>query len=130
MTTWTPNELEAIGSARELEISSLRADGTLRKPVTIWIVRVGNGLYVRSVRGAEGNWYRGSQQRHEGHIEAGGVSKEVLLTAVADSGLDNEMNAAYKEKYGYPASAVDQITNPQARATTMRLVPVQEPTHS
>ena len=43
MATWTPNELEAIGSARELEreISSLRADGTLRKPVTIWIVRVG-----------------------------------------------------------------------------------------
>lgn len=130
MTTWTANELEAIGSARELEISSLRADGTLRKPVTIWIVRVGDSLYVRSVRGAEGSWYRGSQQRHKGHIKAGGVCKDVLLTAAADSGLDSEIDAAYKEKYGYPSSPVDHITSPQARATTMRLIPAQEPTRS
>jgi hypothetical protein len=129
MTTWTPSELEAIGSARELKISSLRADGTLRKPVTIWIARVDSSLYVRSVRGAEGGWYRGSQQRHEGHIKAGGVSKDVQLTA-ADSGLDSDIDAAYKEKYGYPSSAVDHITSSQARATTMRLVPVEEPAHS
>ncbi len=129
MTTWTPNELEAIGSAREIEISSRRADGTPRKPVTIWIVRVGSSLYVRSVRGAEGGWFRGSQQRHEGHIEAGGVSKDVQLTA-ADSGLDSDIDAAYKEKYGYPSSAVDHITSPQARSTTIRLVPLEEPAHS
>jgi hypothetical protein len=51
MTVWTSDELSNIGAAEELEIASLRSDGTLRKPVTIWVVRLGEDLYVRSVRG-------------------------------------------------------------------------------
>lgn len=51
MTPWTKEELNKIGNADELEIASLRRDGTLRRPVTIWVVRVGDGLYVRCVNG-------------------------------------------------------------------------------
>jgi hypothetical protein len=51
MSTWTSDELETIGGAEELEIASLRRDGTLRRPVTIWVVRHGDDLYVRSVNG-------------------------------------------------------------------------------
>ena len=43
--------------------------------------------------------------------------------AEADHSLDDEIDDAYKEKYGYPSSAVDHITNPEARATTLRLIP-------
>ena len=42
MTTWTNEELKKIGTAEELELASLRRDGTLRKPVTIWVVRCGD----------------------------------------------------------------------------------------
>ncbi len=45
MNQWTDEELSKIGSADELDMASLRDDGTLRKPVTIWVVRVGDGLY-------------------------------------------------------------------------------------
>ena len=41
MATWTNDELTQIGTANELEIETQRKDGTLRKPVTIWVVRVG-----------------------------------------------------------------------------------------
>jgi hypothetical protein len=68
------------------------------------------------------SWYRGSQQRHEGRVEAGGVSKHVTFTE-ADAALNDEIDAAYKEKYGYPSSAVDHITSSEARQTTIRLVP-------
>ncbi len=51
MTTWMSEELNKIGNAEELQIASLRHDGTLRKPVTIWVVRLGDDLYVRSVNG-------------------------------------------------------------------------------
>jgi hypothetical protein len=51
MTTWTSDELTKIGTADELEIASLRRDGTLRNSVTIWVVRHGDDLYVRSVNG-------------------------------------------------------------------------------
>ncbi len=47
MTEWTNDELDKIGRAEELELASLRRDGTLRNPVTIWVIRLGNDLYVR-----------------------------------------------------------------------------------
>jgi hypothetical protein len=41
MTSWTNKELEKIGNSEELRIATLRRDGTLRKPVIIWVVRLG-----------------------------------------------------------------------------------------
>ena len=46
--TWTADELERIAAAEELEMSPLRPDGTPRRPGPIWVVRVGDDLYVRS----------------------------------------------------------------------------------
>ncbi len=69
MGTWTTEDLAKIEGAHELEFASLRADGTLRDPVRIWVVRHGDDLYIRSVRGSGGSWYRRAKLRHEGHIE-------------------------------------------------------------
>ena len=66
MTAWTSDELTKIGKAEELEIASLRPDGALRHPATIWVVRVGDDLYVRSYKGRTSAWFRGTQVRHEG----------------------------------------------------------------
>jgi hypothetical protein len=51
MGDWIPDELNKIGAADELQIAALRPDGTLRPFTTIWVVRVGDDLYVRSYRG-------------------------------------------------------------------------------
>ena len=48
-------------------MAPLRRDGTLRKPVTIWVVRLGDYLYIRSVYGRTPSWFRAAQVRHEGH---------------------------------------------------------------
>ena len=66
MTTWTSDELAKIGAAEELQIAAFRADGTLRKPVTIWVVRLGDDLYVRSVKGRGSAWFRGCSRRRHG----------------------------------------------------------------
>jgi hypothetical protein len=68
MTAWTSDELSKIGAAEELRIASLRRDGTLRNPVTIWVIRHGDDLYVRSVNGRTAAWFRGTQECHEGRI--------------------------------------------------------------
>jgi hypothetical protein len=73
MAAWTSEELDRIEAADELEVASARHDETLRKPVTIWIVRHGDDLYVRSWRGRTSTWFRAIQDGHEGHIRAGGV---------------------------------------------------------
>ena len=124
MTAWTSEELDRIGTAQELEVASLRADGTLRQPVTIWVVGEGDDLYVRSWRGESGTWYRGVQERYRGHIRAGGVDKDVTFVAVDDKGLNERVDAAYRSKYGrYGSSYVEPMTSGETRTTTLRLEP-------
>jgi hypothetical protein len=123
MTTWTNDELNKIGTADELEIASLRGDGTRRKPVTIWVVRLGDDLYVRSVNGRTGAWFCGTQVRHEGHIQAGGVDKDVTFVD-ADPGINDQIDAAYRTKYRrYGPSIVNTIVSSEARSSTIILVP-------
>ena len=123
MTAWTSEELTRIGAAEELAIAARRRDGTLRTPVPIWVVRHGDDLYVRSVNGRAAAWFRGTQVRHEGHIRAGGIAKDVAF-ADADHDIDDELDVAYRTKYHrYAASIVDSVVSPQARAATLRLVP-------
>jgi hypothetical protein len=123
MPAWTNEELTRIEAADELEIASLRRDGTLRDPVTIWVVRLGDDLYVRSVKGRNGPWFRGTQSRSEGRIRAGGVQKDVrFLDAGHDT--DDEVDAAYRSKYRrYPERIVAPVVSPEARAATLKLVP-------
>jgi hypothetical protein len=124
MTAWTKDELTRVGTAEELQISPRRRDGTLRKPRTIWVVRHGDDLYVRSVNGRTSSWFRGAQVRHEGHIQAGGVDKDVLLVETDD--MNEQIDAAYRTKYRrYSASIIDTIVSPEARAATLKLVPAQ-----
>ena len=122
MADWNPTELERIAEAREIEISSLRPDGALTKPVTIWCVRVEGELFVRSVRGDAGRWFKAAEQRHEGRIEAGDTAVDVTFEDLPHH-LDGEIDAAYKEKYGYPSNPVDSVIADAAKATTIRVEP-------
>ena len=123
MTAWTSDELSKIETAEELQIAPRRRDGTLRNPVPIWVVRVGDDLYVRSYRGRGGAWFRAAQVSHEGHIRAGGVEKEVAFVAETDPGLNNQIDAAYHTKYGrYPQYVAPMVTA-EVRAITIKLVP-------
>jgi hypothetical protein len=124
MTTWTSDELNKIGAAEELQIASLRKDGTLRNPVTIWMVRVGDDIYVRSVNGRASAWFRGVQTRHEGHIRAGDVDKDVIFVEEPNSDINDQIDSAYATKYRrYAASIISHINSFEARAATIKLVP-------
>ena len=124
MTTWTSDELNKIGKAEELHISSLRSDGTLRNSVTIWCIRLGDDLYVRSVNGRTSAWFRGVQTRHEGHIRAGSVDKDVIFVEEPDANINEQVDTAYATKYRrYAASIISHINSAEARAATIKLVP-------
>ena len=103
MTTWTSDELNKIGVAEELRIATLRRDGTLRKPVIIWVVRVDDDLYVRCVNGRKGAWFRGTQTRYKGQIRAGGVEKDVIFVEETEPNINDKIDKAYLAKYSrYP----------------------------
>jgi hypothetical protein len=120
---WTNEELNKIGSAEELRIASLRVDGTLRKPVIIWVVRVGDDIYVRCVNGRDGAWFRGVQTRYEGHISAGGVEKDVAFVEEADQDINAQIDQAYLTKYGrYPQWVAPMVTS-EVQAATLKVLP-------
>lgn len=123
MSGWTDTELSRIGPADELEIASYRQDGTLRPYTTIWVVRVGDELYVRSWRRRSGVWFRRALQRHEGRIRAAGVERDVTFEEPDDS-VHPAIHDAYRSKYArYPDSYVRPMVEPDATAATFRLVP-------
>jgi hypothetical protein len=122
MTAWKSEELEKIGAAEELQIASLRKDGSLRSMRIIWVVRVGNDLYVRSVNGRISDWFRGVQTCHEGQIRAGRVMKDVTFLEVSVANINEKIDAAYAEKYHHYASIIPSINSSTARAASIKLV--------
>ena len=123
MKTWTPDELNKIAAVEEVGIAPLRRDGKPRKPVTIWIVRLGDDLYIRSAYGRTSGWFRGAQAPHGARITAGDLTKGVMLEQ-ADQKLNDDIDAAYHSKYRHhSATYVNMMVSFEARSTTARLTP-------
>ena len=114
MTAWKDEELADLAAADELRIAPLRRAGTLHRSRIIWVVRHGDDIYVRSVNGPDGAWFHGIQATHAGHVSAGDVEADVAVED-ADHALDDQID-----------EAVDRITSPSARSTTLRLVRSEE----
>ncbi len=122
MSDWTDDELTTIGNATELQLASTRPDGSLLPYTTIWVVRVGSDLYVRSAYGPKNGWYVRAKASGEGHIRGGGVERDVTFAEAAGD-VHEEIDTAYWTKYeGYGAKLVDTVTGPAAHAVTLRLV--------
>lgn len=123
MTNWTSEELAEVEAADELRMAPVRRDGTLRKPVPIWAVRVGDDVYVRAAYGPRTGWHRVARASGEGRVSAGGAEKDVAIED-ADDAINDRVDAAYRSKYHrYPGHIVDSVTDAEARSSTLRLVP-------
>jgi hypothetical protein len=123
MTAWTSDELSRIGSADELQVASYRSDGTLRPYVTIWTVRAGGDIYIRSAYGRDNGWFRRALASGAGRIRAGGVEKNVTFEE-PDDDAHPAIDAAYHAKYDrYGQQIVGSVTGPHAVGETFRLIP-------
>lgn len=123
MSTWAPDELDRIGRATELGVASRRRDGSLTPYVTIWLVRAGDELYVRSAYGPDNGWYRRAKASGEGHVRARGVERDVSFEE-ATTETAEAVTAAYHAKYDrYGRAIVGTVVSPQAERLTLRIVP-------
>lgn len=121
---WTSEELDRIGAADELEIASRRADGTLRSFVTIWVVRSGDAIYIRSAHGPENSWFRRAASGGTGRIRAGGVERDVTFSTPGPD-IHTDLDVEYRRKYGhYPVEYVDPVVGPIAATATLLVTPV------
>jgi hypothetical protein len=123
MTTWTDDELRRVGDAEELQLASRRNDGTLRPYVTMWVVRAGDAVYVRSAYGVDNPWYRRAKASGAGRVRAGGVERDVTFGEAAPD-AHTAIDAAYHAKYDrYGPAIVGSVVGEKAVPVTIRLVP-------
>ena len=123
-TAWTRAELDTLGGAEEIELAPRRRDGSLRDPVTVWVVRSGESIYVRSaVKGRNAAWYRTVRETHEGRLSAGRLAKEVTFVD-AEPAVNDEVDAAYRSKYRrYAGRILNSCLSAEARSTTLKIDP-------
>jgi hypothetical protein len=123
MAAWTDDELNRVGNAQELQLASWRTDGTLRPYVTMWVIRAGTEVYVRSAYGPDNPWYRRAKASGAGRIRAGGVERDVTF-ADACPDAHPAIDAAYHAKYDrYGPAIVGSVVGTKAAPVTIRLVP-------
>ncbi len=122
MTAWTAQELDRIGKSEELQLATGRRQGGVSRYVTMWVVRAGDDLYVRSAYGPDNPWYRRAQSAKAGRIRADGLERAVTFET-ADVAAHVAVDAAYHAKYDrYGPQIVGSVTGPDARDVTVRLV--------
>jgi hypothetical protein len=91
--------------------------------VTIWVVRVGDDVYVRSANGPNNPWFRRATASGAGRIRAGGLERDVAFAEPA-TGAHADIDTAYHAKYDrYGPAIVNAVVGDHAAPVTIRLVP-------
>lgn len=119
----TSDLITALGDAEEIEISSYRKDGTLRRWVPIWTVRVDDDIYLRSAFGVDGGWYKWAKIKGVGRVQIAGTEIDVALVPETSEDLQPQVDAAFESKYRGGGAALQTMVTEPARSATIRLVP-------
>jgi len=120
--TWSPEQLDRIGGARELEIAVCRTDDTLGPWKPIWVVRVAEEVYVRTWYRRSTGWFGHALRSHRARIRVTGVEADVRVedVGVGPSGLRAAVDDAYRKKYR--GGSTSDMVGDEAAATTLRLL--------
>lgn len=118
-------QIDAIGSAGEVQISTYRSEGSRRNSIPIWTVRVGDDLYIRSALGPDAAWYRNAVKDNRLHIDTGTVAADVALEAAGGDAINAQVDAAYRTKYPNGGSATTTMVTAPATGTTVKLIPAE-----
>jgi hypothetical protein len=112
--------LDQIASAREVLIET--RDGEKTRQTTIWVVVDDGGVFVRSVRGEAGRWYRQAMANPEVALIVGDDRHPFNASPAADADSVRRTSDGIRLKYGKGRS-VDAMVLPEVLDTTLRLIP-------
>ncbi len=122
--TFDSETLQTLDRAAEIDIETSRGEGAPVHQVTIWVVVDGDGVYVRSVRGPSGRWYRELTANPKGAIHVNGRRLAIEAEPAADAESISRVSDAFKRKYEqrWPGPLAGMLRD-QVLPTTMRAKP-------
>ena len=122
--SFAPDTLRLIDGAREVRIETRRDEDAPTHRTTIWVVTVDGTVFVRSVRGGEGRWYREVSANPVAALHVGDDRIPVRAVPVTDEAKIGAVSEAYREKYGHTSpGSTRAMVQPETLPTTLRLEP-------
>lgn len=107
----------------EVEVETSAAGPLARCRSTIWIVVVGEEVFVRSVNGEQGHWYQALTQRAVGKLCTEDRHIPIRAERISETELQQQVSEAYLRKYAQYPDDVAWMVGPTAAPTTLRLRP-------
>ncbi|HZC84195.1 MAG TPA: DUF2255 family protein [Rubrobacter sp.] len=116
--------LRLLDETKEVRIET-RLDGDSPEHRTIiWVVVVEGEVFVRSVRGRRGRWYREISSNPEGALHLEDDRIPVRAASATEGATVDAVSAAFRSKYqqSSPAST-EAMVRPETLPTTLKLSP-------
>ena len=124
MTGFAKDALDWLRTNKEVTIRTARHPDT---PVIIWVVVASDdAVYVRSVKGLQGRWYRDLAADGRGTLQVRDQNIPVQAIPATDDGSVARASEAFLGKY-QRSSYVGSMVRAEVLPTTLRLEPDSSP---
>lgn len=111
-----------IENVREVDIETRRADDAPVHRTIIWAVVADGDVYVRSLRGERGRWFRELMANPDAVLHVQGEAIPVRAVRADDAESVERTTEGFRSKYGESRS-LDSMIRDEIAPTTVRLDP-------
>jgi hypothetical protein len=115
-------DAETLHQLREVREITIRTDKHPTTPVVIWVVVTDEKVFVRSVYGTRGRWYRDLTTGGAATLKFAGRSVPVRASPETDKAAIEQVSEEFLRKYR-PSRYAPAIVKPEILSTTLRLEP-------
>ena len=116
--------LAALDGTDEVHVGTRRDASSPGHETVIWAVVVDGGVFVRSVRGEKGRWYREASVNPEVTLRIDDRRMPARAVPETDARTIEGVSEAIRKKYGasFPGPTAAMLRE-EVRSTTLRLIP-------
>jgi len=115
-------DAETLRELRDFREVKIRTEKHPQTAVVIWVVVADDEVFVRSVRGSKGRWYRDLANGGSATLEFSGRRLEVRSVPASDADSIPKASREYLRKYQWSPYA-QSIIRAEVLPTTLRLEP-------
>ena len=118
-----PEALRTLDETEEVEIETTAADGPHHRTI-IWVVVTDGVVYIRSVRGTAGRWYREIVANPDAVLHTDSLHLAVRASPATDPASVEAASEGYRRKYNarWPRETASMLRD-ETLGTTLRLEP-------
>jgi hypothetical protein len=115
-------DTDTMGELRDRREVVIRTEKHPESAVVIWVVTTDDEVFVRSVRGTKGRWYRDLATGGSATLEFPGRRLAVQALPVSDADAIARASREYLSKY-QPSPYAQAMVRAEVLPTTLRLEP-------